>query len=359
MNREVPELSVVMATFNRSETIQRTLRCLAKQDLEPHRYELIVVDDGSTDATESVIEQLSREMPCRMHYLRHENQGPGYTQNRGINLASGRVLMLMADDIWMEPQTLRRHLEFHPEEGAENTALLGSVLQCPELNQTVYLRNWDPHRCGEIESGSELPYYMFWACNVSLKLDFMKKYGMFRDKAGWAGAAAHEDPEVGYRLMTRGGMRLFFDAEARGHHYHLEVFDTTLGRMYQRGLNFGQFRKLVNQPEVSVAYHVLSRSTLRDHLETYTSDRIRYLGPKERSPSRMARHYLLRGLAFNRLTVTAFWLPFLRLSEKSAFLERFVWPEMFHAVLAYYFQRGAARGTRQFRRATRKAEEAT
>jgi glycosyltransferase involved in cell wall biosynthesis len=345
MKKEMPELTVVMATYNRCETIKTTLQCLADQDLEPDRYEVIVVDDGSPDATQAVVEDLVDKVPFSLSYLRHQNRGPGYTQNRGIRQARGRILMLMADDIWMEPQTLRHHLEYHLRNPGEHLALLGSVFQSPNLNQTVYLRNWDPHQFGRLKSGIELPYYMFWACNVSLKLDFMKAHGMFRDPKGRAGAAAHEDPELGYRLM-RAGMRLYLDIEARGAHYHLEDFEITLDRMYQRGLNFGQFRQLVAQPEVSVAYHVLNRWTLKDHFVTYTTGRTRYLGMREKNPLRMAWHYLLRNLVFNRLTVPGFWLPFLRASERSPLLEKFVRPTFFHGVMAYYFQRGAADGNR-------------
>ena len=170
---------------------------------------------------------------------------------------------------------------------------------------------------------------------------------MFRDRRGRAGSAAHEDPEVGYRLMQC-GMKLYYDSSARGFHYHYEDFDITIDRMYQRGLNFGEFRKLVGQPELSVAYHVLNRSTLHDHWNTYTGERKNYLHESERNPLRLVFHYTLRSLLFNRLMVPLVWLPFLRLAEKSKLVEFFVHPRFYHGLMGYYFQRGAADGNRKF-----------
>ena len=192
-----------------------------------------------------------------------------------------------------------------------------------------------------------MPYYMFWACNVSLKKQFMLEHGMFRDERGRAGSAAHEDPEVGYRLMLA-GMRLYYDSEARGVHHHLEEFNITINRMYQRGLNFGEFRRLVGKPELSVAYHVLNLSTLGDHWRIYGGERKEYLFDAEKNPFRMAGHYVLRALVFNWLTVKLIWLPLLQAAEKSPLVESMVRPRFYHGVMAYYFQKGAAAGNRTF-----------
>ena len=342
------KMSLVMATFNRAETIKRTLKYIAEQDISPELVEIIVVDDGSKDDTKAAVEEASKEMPFPLSFLSHENRGPGYTQNRGIENATGDILMLMADDIWMEPQTLRRHYEFHTRHSEITSARLGSVFQSSELIQTVYLRNWDPHNFESLKGIEELPFYMFWACNVSLKRKFMLEHGMFRDPKGRAGPAAHEDPEVGYRLM-KAGMRLFYDEQAKGYHYHLEDFDITLDRMYQRGLNFGQFRTLVPEPEVVVAYHVWNLGTIVDHIKTFSSnERKQNLIPHDRILLRLLMHYLIRGIVFNFLTIKFVWLPFLRAAETNKMLENLVHPKFYHGVLAYYFHRGCADGNRIF-----------
>src|SRR5216684_4744505 len=105
-----PKLSVVMATYNRAETLRETLRHLAEQELDPADYEVIVVDDGSPDDTRAVVEEWVPRAPFRLTYLHHENHGPGYTQNRGLEVAQAPLVLLMADDILMSPPALPAHL---------------------------------------------------------------------------------------------------------------------------------------------------------------------------------------------------------------------------------------------------------
>ena len=77
-----PRLSVVMATFRRADIIETTIRHLLEQDLDPDDFEVIIVDDGSPDDTRAVVEAAAARTPFALTYLRHDNRGPGYTQNR-------------------------------------------------------------------------------------------------------------------------------------------------------------------------------------------------------------------------------------------------------------------------------------
>src|SRR6266581_3860810 len=73
------KLSVVLATYNRAETLRDTLHHLADQELDPTCYEVIVIDDGSPDHTRKVVEEALPVVPFKMTYLHHANRGPGYT----------------------------------------------------------------------------------------------------------------------------------------------------------------------------------------------------------------------------------------------------------------------------------------
>lgn len=105
-------VSVVVPTFNGSRFLADTLRAVAGQTLSG--AELIVVDDGSTDATVAEVEALA---PAA-RLVRQCNQGVSAARNAGLALARGRyVIFLDQDDVW-HPEMLRRQvdwLEAHPE----------------------------------------------------------------------------------------------------------------------------------------------------------------------------------------------------------------------------------------------------
>ena len=92
--------SVVVPTYNRSRLLRPTLASVFAQ--EDDDWELIVVDDGSTDDTAEVVASFGQ----RVIYLRQENRGPSAARNAGIERARGRyVCALDSDDVWF-PWTL-------------------------------------------------------------------------------------------------------------------------------------------------------------------------------------------------------------------------------------------------------------
>jgi glycosyltransferase involved in cell wall biosynthesis len=97
--------SVVVPVYNRGCLIRETLDSVFAQEFED--YEVIVIDDGSTDKTVSVL----REYGDRITLLRQENKGPGVARNAGLKAADGEyVVFLDSDDYWF-PWTLSRYRE--------------------------------------------------------------------------------------------------------------------------------------------------------------------------------------------------------------------------------------------------------
>lgn len=339
------KLSVVLATYNRAETLRRTLDHLAKQNLDRTLFEVIVIDDGSPDNTRAVIERFAATSPFSLTCLGHANRGPGYTQNRGIRQAKGAVLLLIADDIWLDRGALRAHLEYHERHPEPEVALLGQVMQSPELAQSAFLRNWDPWGLADLRGATELPFTMFWACNISVKRDFLLRHGMFQETSGPAGHHAHHDTELGYRLHQR-GLRIYYSESAFGYHYHPATFEQTLRQWYERGLNWTHFRKQVPAPETLVLGRVLTLRTFREFVRALR-------GPNRFPPSERAlwRHVLrtvLRNLAFNRSTVPVIWNPLLAHAETTPWLERLVNRRIYRALMHYHFERGIHEGERRF-----------
>lgn len=338
-----PQISVVLSTYKRAETLRRTLDHLARQDLSPEEFEVLVVDDGSPDNTSAVVAELALKLPFDLIYIRHENQGPGYTQNRGIEKARASVVLLLADDIFLEPGSLRTHLEQHLVHPQLPVAVLGKVVQSPDLTQTVFLRNWDPFRFRELEDLEELPAYRFFAMNISVKRDFLLGNGMYLEHRGRGGASCMEDLELGVRLKKH-GLRLLYSKAALASHYHVFTLDQAISRWYERGLNYGEFRRHAQMPELTVYFHVLDRHTVREYFSVLRGPNA-FRGSERSIAWHVVRH-AGRMITLNAITARWFWRPLFDLAEKHPGLATLVRPKMYRAFLYYHFLRGVRDGRR-------------
>ena len=115
------QVSVIIPTYNRGWTIGEAVDSVLAQDYRD--FELIVVDDGSTDNTPQVLDAYRGAIKV----FRQENKGVSAARNRGISEASGRfIAFLDSDDLWL-PQKLSRQVEFF------NTTLDALICQTEEV----------------------------------------------------------------------------------------------------------------------------------------------------------------------------------------------------------------------------------
>ena len=115
--RRIPRVSVIMPAYNAERFIEEAIGSVIRQTVQD--WELLVIDDGSTDATVAVVEKLART-DSRITLLRNEvNMGVAKTRNRGLDLCRGRFAALLdSDDIW-HPQKLERQLQLAEDTGAD------------------------------------------------------------------------------------------------------------------------------------------------------------------------------------------------------------------------------------------------
>jgi glycosyltransferase involved in cell wall biosynthesis len=94
-----PSITAVVCTYNRSAYLKQTLLALVKQTLLPGQYEIIVVDNNSTDNTHAVLEEKSREFPDhQLRYVLETQQGLSQARNRGLREARSRYVAFIDDD---------------------------------------------------------------------------------------------------------------------------------------------------------------------------------------------------------------------------------------------------------------------
>lgn len=137
-----PRVSVVIATYGRPEKLLRLMERLADQTLPSRDYEVVVVDDGSPEPMAPHLEKLTT--PFALHALVQANAGPASARHRGIEVARGDLLVIIDDDMHIEPGFLEAHADHHPE-GTRNV-VLGPILPKDQPSGLPLLERYNHQR---------------------------------------------------------------------------------------------------------------------------------------------------------------------------------------------------------------------
>src|SRR5271169_6552202 len=97
-------ITVILCTFNRCQLLAEALHSVAVSTLpESVEWEVLVIDNNSTDQTREVVEDFCRRYPGRFRYLFEPQQGKSHALNTGIREARGDILIFTDDDVTVEP----------------------------------------------------------------------------------------------------------------------------------------------------------------------------------------------------------------------------------------------------------------
>ena len=102
---------VVIPTYNRCDALVECLAHLENQTCK--NFEVVVVDDGSTDSTPKLMESYLKKTPLAVRYARQDNGGPAKARNLGISMLHSPVCVLIGDDIFASPNLVDRHMNWH------------------------------------------------------------------------------------------------------------------------------------------------------------------------------------------------------------------------------------------------------
>lgn len=232
--------SVVIPTYNRSDKLDRCLGALAHQIFPHDAYEVVVVDDGSTDAAlPAVLEKWNRRLSLR--FFHQKNQGQGIARNVGIKHATGDIVVFLGDDSIVTPLFLHHHDLLHKKHAGAQfpVGVLGKTVWDPGLPHTPFM-DWVTNgssifgRFGghqfayeKLDRGASPDFNFFYTSNLSIPRALLKKEHFDPDfkKYGW------EDIELGYRLEKKYGLKLFYAPKALAYHDHLLTEETLVPRM--------------------------------------------------------------------------------------------------------------------------------
>lgn len=228
-----PLISVIIPTFNRKEILRLCLLGLSFQTLPSEMFEVIVVDDGSTDGTEAFLRETDFPFgPVR--YLRQENAGAGAARRAGVEAARGDLVLFFNDDTVAMSTLLAEHAAEHRRNSKERVAILGTFMATEECNRhalslwlqrSTFLFPQNALREGQLCDAAH-----FVTCNLSVPRKAVLEAGSF-DPAFRVG----EDTELGIRLAAR-GYRVKYHPAAQAIHEHARF---TADNLVQRAKTYG------------------------------------------------------------------------------------------------------------------------
>jgi GT2 family glycosyltransferase len=196
-------LSVVLATFNRHQTLRRLVEQLAHQDLPPERFEVIVVDDGSEPPAAQALSGL--DVPGRLVLLRQPNRGAAAARHRGALEARGEVLVMTDDDMQVSRAFLSAHDAAHGP--GTRRVVVGRIRPSSRLEGRPLFERF---HAGRLEARADHRLHGDAVCtgNTSLRRTDYLEVGGF-DVA----LEQLEDVDLGLRL-EQAGVEVVFSEEA-------------------------------------------------------------------------------------------------------------------------------------------------
>lgn len=240
-------MSVVIATRDRREHLQRCLASLVAQKGVEGRFDLVIVNDGSSDGTDAFLATFQKSAPISVTVLNQENTGVAIARNRGIAAATGAVIAFTDDDCLPADDWIFQLLMLW-EDTPDEVAGIGGPLDtvCHETTLVAdYLRFIDEFNHLPVITplvvrpvhktklkGSESFAYLRTA-NASFRATTLKQIGGFDSRFRRPGG---EDPDLSYRLLSA-GYQLRFSLNLRVDHLSRGDFGAYFGalRNYVRG----------------------------------------------------------------------------------------------------------------------------
>lgn len=202
-----PFFTVIVPTYNRSKTVVEAIDSVLDQTFDD--YELIVVDDGSTDQTAEILSQ--RYADSQINYVYQRNRGKAGVRNTGIKLALGEYLAFLdSDDKW-KPEKLERQAAFIREH-EDVDIVYGPVEVIDEANQPLDAETrWfrekfqNQHRRGETYENLSHDWVLFTS-NFVIRRSLLEKVGMYDESISHL-----EDVDLYLRLALMGHSFYYLD----------------------------------------------------------------------------------------------------------------------------------------------------
>lgn len=204
------KVSVVIATYNRSVSVERLLNALSDQTFPPEDYEVVVSIDGSRDGTREMVDKYESDYDLRAIW--HVNSGRASACNSGISDSRGDIVIILDDDMEPSRDLIRAHYAAHQR--GTKLGVIGAVPIIVDSASSPVVRylgeKFNSHLRKISAPGYGIKIRDFYSGNFSICREDMLEHGMYNEEFTIYG---NEDVELAYRLL-KAGIIIVYDPEA-------------------------------------------------------------------------------------------------------------------------------------------------
>lgn len=227
-------LSVVIPTYNRSWSLTRLVTHLSEQSCPAYRFEIVVVDDGSSDPGYADI--FERQYPFALLHLSQDHQGAVAARNLGALNSKGDILVFLDDDVVIEPGYLEGIQRAH---GLYDKAIImGAFQPSLPLEAGPFSKAVNKYGVtqGDIINNQFVNFYQCVSHNLSIKRNHFFEIGMFQDPTENHGWPNWDDVDLAFRAH-KAGFQFIQVEDAKGSHmdHALDDFQVHCKRIFEAG----------------------------------------------------------------------------------------------------------------------------
>lgn len=254
----MPEVSVIVCTYNRDQYIRKTLECLRNQTRQPDEFEVLVINNNSTDQTAAVCSAFLEEHNLdHFHYYVEESQGHTFARNRGISEAKGNILAFIDDDAFVYSDYITGIISSF-QNYPDAVALGGKIMPIYESGQAPkWMSKFLLPLVAALDMGEQVKPFRKGkfpiGANMAFRKNVFEKYGLFDvrlGRRGFAGLEGGDEKDVFHRL-NKDSQIIIYDPNVRVDHI---IPEKRVQLSYVKGLALGvgtsEKKRLKNQGNV-------------------------------------------------------------------------------------------------------------
>ena len=218
------KLSVIICTYNRDKHIYNALKSIALSNFPVDLYEILVINNNSTDTTENECERFYSDFKgINYHYFVEKNQGLSPARNRGIAEANGEIIIFLDDDAVAEPDYLTKMFDFF-ESKPDAAACGGRIYPRFETKRPRWMSRFLVSLTSSIDLGNNVKIFSNRqfpvGANMAVRKQMFEKYGLFNPNLGRKGNSLDgaEEKDLFYRMMAA-GEKIYYVPDAIVYHY--------------------------------------------------------------------------------------------------------------------------------------------